>query len=115
MILPIIYLLKNAVHRFLDFFRHWYIDTPQRWHNFFILVIRRFDRVLVLKPAFVHLSYFIRGGPATISSAQGVFLVVGRVIFAAVLYLLVAIIFLLVFIAWISTPIFVVVMTYLEF
>lgn len=99
-----VYLIQRFFYRFVDFFHHWYVDGSRVIGHRFMTALTEADRSLALK---ITLRYFFRplyGDYTVIGRILGIIFRTGRIIIGAVVYVVIAFLFLLLYLAWLAVP-----------
>jgi hypothetical protein len=100
-----VYLVARFFYRILDFFHHWYVDGSRVIAHKFISTLEDADRSLALK---ITLRYFFQPlykDYTIIGRILGFVFRSIRIVIGAVVYLLVAMLFALFYLAWVAAPI----------
>lgn len=99
-----LYLFNRFLFRVSDFFHHWYLDGSQAMLHGFMSVFERLDRVFALR---VTLRYFwkpLYGDYSIVGRFFGFFFRSARVLIAVAAYLMLAVIMLAAYLAWLAVP-----------
>jgi len=100
-----VYLVERFFYRFVNFFHHWYVDGSRWLGHKFLNLLSDMDKTLAIQ---ITLRYFfapLYGDYSIIGRILGVIFRTGRIVIAAVFYLFITIIFILVYLIWIAIPV----------
>ena len=98
------YLLTRFIYRLVDFFHHWYVDGSRSIGHRFISTLEGTDRSFALK---ITLRYFFQPlykDYSIIGRILGIIFRSGRIVMGVAAYLLISLVFLAIYLAWIATP-----------
>jgi hypothetical protein len=98
------YLLYRFFYRVFDFFRHWYVGGSRVIAHYFITTLERIDRSLAIKITLTHFFEPLYKDYSIVGRIMGVVFRTIRVAIGAVVYTLVAIVFLIGYAVWIFIP-----------
>lgn len=98
------YLIGRFFYRFTDFFHHWYVDGSRAIAHRFMSAITVADRSLAIKVTARHFFEPLYGDYSAVGRVLGVIFRTGRILIGLVVYLLVAILFFVFYLAWILLP-----------
>lgn len=99
-----VYLIQRLFYRFVDFFHHWYVDGSRAIGHSFIGTLESADRSLALK---ITLKYFFRplyGDYSPVGRVLGIIFRTFRILIGAVVYAVVAALFVAFYVAWLAVP-----------
>lgn len=98
------YLVQRFFYRLVDFFHHWYVDGSRAIGRRFIGTLEAADQAFAVK---ITLRYFFQPlykDYTVIGRIMGVVFRTGRIAIGLAVYLLVAVLFLAFYLAWLATP-----------
>lgn len=100
----VVYLGQRFIYRILDFFHHWYIHGSVAIGHAFMGAITAADRSLALKVTLRHFFEPLYKDYSAIGRILGVVFRTGRILVAGVAYVVLALIFLAAYLAWLAIP-----------
>ena len=102
------YLFSSLVDRITDFFIHWYADGFRMWGHSLISFMEAVDRRLAFKITIKHLFQPLYQDRSFIGYILGFIFRCGRLIIGTVIYAIILIIAILIYLAWVTVPIYVI-------
>jgi hypothetical protein len=100
------YLFIRFFYRLKEFLRHWYFDSFRLYSNFVISLLEKLDRRLAFKVTLQHLFQPLYQDQTTIGFILGFFFRSARLIVGGFIYLIMAFIAVLVYLAWLAVPLY---------
>jgi hypothetical protein len=110
-----LYLAERFLFRIVDFFHHWYIDASRVFFHRFVSILEDLDYTFAVHITLRHFFEPLYKDYSIIGRIMGVVFRSLRVIIGGAIYLLIAILFLCAYVAWLSLPLTIVFMTYAHF
>lgn len=101
----LVYLANRFIYRVGDFFHHWYMDGSRAIGRKFLTVLSDLDRTFALRVTLKHFFQPLYKDYSAMGRILGIIFRTGRVIVAAVIYLVVILIGALIYIAWLAVPV----------
>lgn len=98
------YILARLFFRIGDFFHHWYVDASRYIFHYFISFLENVDQGLAFRVTLRHLGEPLYGDYSFIGRIIGFIFRSIRLFFGLIIYILLGIIFLLFYLAWILLP-----------
>jgi hypothetical protein len=98
------YLAQRFFYRIVDFFHHWYVDGSRVIGHRFISTLEAADRSLAFK---ITVRYFFQPlyrDYSVVGRVLGFIFRTGRILIGGVVYLIVAVLFLAFYLAWLAVP-----------
>lgn len=98
------YLAQRAFYRFVDFFHHWYVDGSRVFAHRFVNTLEVADQTFAVK---ITLRYFFQPlyrDYTVIGRILGVVFRSGRILIGLAIYVLITMLFILVYLAWLAVP-----------
>jgi len=99
------YLVQRFVYRFVDFFHHWYVDGSRFLGHKFVTLLADMDKTLAIQITARYFFAPLYGDYSVIGRILGVIFRAFRIAIAAVFYLFITIIFVIVYALWVAAPI----------
>lgn len=99
-----IYLVQRFFYRAVDFFHHWYVDGSRAIGHRFIAAMEEADRSLAVKITAQHFFRPLYGDYSPVGRVVGVIFRAGRIVIGLVVYAVIAVLFLLFYLAWLAVP-----------
>lgn len=103
--ISLVYLAGRVLYRIGDFFRHWYVDGSRWFIHGFVLYLEALDRTFALRVTARHFWEPLYKDYSPVGRVLGVVFRSARVCAALAAYLLVACVFLAIYLAWLSIPV----------
>ena len=100
-----VYLIQRLFYRVGDFFHHWYVDGSRTIGNKFIVTLEAADQSFAVKITLRHFFEPLYKDYSVIGRILGVVFRTGRVLVGGVFYLLIALVFAVVYLAWLLVPV----------
>ena len=100
-----VYLVWRFFYRIADFFHDWYIDGSRFLGHKFYALLLDMDRTLAIQITMRHFFEPLYGDYSVVGRVVGMIFRTGRIIIAAVFYVFITILFMIVYLAWIAAPI----------
>ncbi|MDR3581652.1 MAG: hypothetical protein P4L67_00045 [Candidatus Pacebacteria bacterium] len=104
----IVYLGQRFFYRIFDFFHHWYVDGTYAIGRRFMATIEAADRSLALKVTIRHFFEPLYKDYTIIGRILGVVFRTFRVAIGAVVYLFLAAMFIVIYLAWLAIPVLII-------
>ena len=98
------YLLHRFFYRIFTFFRHWYLDGSRSFARAFMATLEYIDRSLAVKITLEHFFEPLYKDYSLIGRILGVIFRSVRVVIGVAVYVIVAIVFLCAYLAWVAVP-----------
>ena len=98
------YLIQRFLYRIGDFFHHWYVDGSRAFGNQFMLTLTALDQTFAIAITARHFFEPLYKDYSVIGRILGVIFRTGRILIGSIVYLVVAILFIAVYLLWISIP-----------
>lgn len=102
------YLIERFFYRIIDLFHHWYVDGSRVIGHRFITALEAADRSLALK---ITIRYFFQPlyrDYSVVGRILGVIFRTGRILIGAVVYAVIAVLFLAFYLAWLAAPVIII-------
>lgn len=99
------YLIQRFFYRIFDFFHHWYVDGSQFFRRRCIGVLAAVDRIFAITITLRHFLKPLYPDHVVIGRILGVIFRTGKILVGAVVYLFVALLFLVSYLIWILIPV----------
>lgn len=99
------YAVRRFVFRFTDFFHHWYVDASRRFLGSFFSLFKTLDETLAIKITLRYFFHPLYGDYTVMGRILGVVFRSGRVALGFVVYVILAVLFLAVYGAWLLFPV----------
>ncbi len=99
------YLVGRFIYRIFDFFHHWYADASKVFFHKFISFLESLDQTIAMR---VTLRYFFQPlfkDYTFIGRILGVVFRTGRILIGLAVYAFVFVIFLAIYVLWLSAPV----------
>lgn len=99
-----LYLLNRLFFRVSDFFHHWYLDGSRVILHRFTSTFENLDQTFALR---VTLRYFwkpLYGDYSIVGHILGFFFRTARILIGSVIYLILAVVMLAIYLAWLALP-----------
>ena len=96
------YLTNHFFYRFVEFLRHWYVDSFKIYSHFIISLLEKFDRKLAFKVNVKHLFHPLYQDQSLIGYTLGFFFRSARLIFGGVIYILIIAVAIIIYLAWLA-------------
>ena len=100
-----VYIAQRAVYRLGDFFHHWYVDGSRRLIHDLVARLEELDKSFAFKVTIQHFFEPLYKDYSIIGRILGVLFRSGRVAVGGFAYAVFSIIFLAIYLIWISIPI----------
>lgn len=100
----LVYLLHRALYRLGDFFHHWYIDGTRAFAHKFISLLEELDRTFAISITFRYLFQPLYKDYSVVGRIVGFVFRSGRILIGGVVYVFVAVLFLVAYFAWLVIP-----------
>ncbi len=100
----LVYLVQRFFYRIFEFFHHWYIDGSRMVGRRFMDALTAADRSLALKITLRHFFEPLYKDYSVIGRILGVVFRTGRIMVGLAIYLLLAALFLTLYVAWLGIP-----------
>lgn len=100
----VVYLAHRFAYRFTDFFRHWYIDGSRAFGRRFMATLTTADQSFAVAITLRHFFEPLYKDYTLIGRVMGIVFRAIRVAIGAVCYLILALVFAAVYLAWIAIP-----------
>ncbi|HEY4523279.1 MAG TPA: hypothetical protein VJK04_00185 [Candidatus Paceibacterota bacterium] len=94
------YILYRAVHRFSEFFRHWYVRSFILWTHNTLTFLENLDRVFALKITLRHFGEPLYQDRSVVGYILGFIFRSGRIVISAFLYGVIVITAAAIYVAW---------------
>jgi len=98
------YLIQRFFYRIGDFFHHWYADGTRVFANRLMVTLEAADQAFAVKITLRHFFEPLYKDYTIIGRIMGVIFRTGRVLIGGVIYLAIAIVFLVVYLIWLAIP-----------
>jgi len=98
----LVYLISRFFWRIGEFIHHWYIHGSRNLSHFFISFLEKLDQTFALKITVQHFFRPLYKDYTVIGRVLGVIFRSGRIVVASIIYLFFSLIFLAIYLAWIS-------------
>jgi hypothetical protein len=98
------YLIHRFFYRIADFFHHWYVGGSRAIAHRFISTLEDLDQSFAVAVTFRYLFQPLYKDYSIIGRILGLIFRTGRMIIGGVVYLVIAIMFLAFYLAWIALP-----------
>lgn len=98
------YLLHRFFYRIFYFFRSWYVGGSRMIAHGFISVLESMDRSLAVKITLAHFFEPLYKDYSIIGRILGIIFRFFRVVIGAVIYAVVAVFFIVAYVAWVAVP-----------
>lgn len=102
--ISVIYIIYRAFYRLGDFFHNWYVHGSRNLAHFFLSVFERFDRVFAVRITLRYFFHPLYKDYSIIGRILGIIFRSGRILIGVSFYVLLAVIFLAIYVAWFSVP-----------
>jgi hypothetical protein len=100
----LVYLLQRFFYRIFEFFHHWYINGSRAIGRGFMGALTSADHSLALKITLRHFFDPLYGDYSVIGRILGIIFRSGRIAIGTVVYVILAAVFLLIYLVWIAIP-----------
>lgn len=100
----IVYLAWRFLYRFLDFFRHWYIDGTRAFGRRFMATLTAADQSFAVAITLRHFFEPLYKDYSIIGRILGIVFRSARVVIGGVCYLFLALAFAIAYLAWLAIP-----------
>jgi hypothetical protein len=100
-----IYLIQRFFYRIADFFHHWYVDGSRAIGNQFMVTLQATDQTFAIKITLRHFFEPLYKDYSIIGRILGIIFRIGRIIIGGVVYLVIAVAFAIVYVAWLAIPV----------
>lgn len=99
-----VYLVYRFFYRIVDFFRHWYIGGSRVIAHRFISALEDADRAFAVKITFQHFFEPLYKDYTAIGRILGFIFRTGRIVIGSIAYAIIAVVFAVIYIVWVSIP-----------
>lgn len=106
--ISLVYLLRHAGWRILEFFRHWYLDGFLRAGGWALSVLERLDRIFAVRISFKNLFKPLYQDYSLIGYLWGFVFRSVRVTTGGLIYLFLVLVAIGLYLAWAATPIYII-------
>ncbi len=100
----LVYLANRALYRVIDFFHHWYWDGSRNFARAFIAFLENLDRTFAVRLTFKFLFQPLYKDYSPVGRVLGVIFRSGRIATGLAVYVFFALIFFLLYLAWLLLP-----------
>ena len=100
----VIYLINRFFYRLFDFFHHWYVDGSRLFGRKFIGALTELDKTFAVRVTLKHFFEPLYKDYTIIGRIMGAIFRTFRVLIGAVIYLVVAVVAVALYIAWLAIP-----------
>ncbi len=100
-----IYLLDRFVYRVVDFFHHWYVDGSRSMMHRFVNALAAADTIFAVEITLRHFFEPLYRDYSPVGRVVGVIFRAGRILVGIAAYAVLAIVFLLIYVAWLALPV----------
>ena len=100
----IVYLTWRLLYCFLDFFHHWYVDGSRTFGRHFMTTLTAADRSLAVAITLRHFFEPLYKDYSVVGRIIGIVFRAGRIFIGGVIYLVIAIAFVVVYLFWLAIP-----------
>jgi len=98
------YLFHRLFYRIFDFFRHWYVGGSRMIAHVFISTLEHMDRSFAVKITIAHFFEPLYKDYSVVGRVLGIIFRVFRIAIGAAIYVVIAVFFLIGYLAWIAVP-----------
>ncbi len=98
------YLIHRFFYRIADFFHHWYVDGSRVIAHRFVSTLEDLDQSFAVAVTFRYLFQPLYKDYSVIGRILGLIFRTGRLIVGGIVYLVIAIVFLAFYLAWVALP-----------
>ncbi len=102
------YLLYRFLYRVFDFFRHWYVGGSRVIGHGFMSVLESADRSFAVRITFKHFFEPLYKDYSIIGRILGVIFRSGRILIGLCVYAIIAVLFIIIYIAWLLIPVIII-------
>lgn len=106
--ISLIYLLRHAGYRILEFFRHWYLDGFWRAGGWTLSVLERLDRIFAVRINFNNLFKPLYQDYSLIGYLWGFLFRSARVLVGGIIYLAIALAAAGLYLIWAAAPVYII-------
>jgi hypothetical protein len=100
----LVYLVQRFFYRLFDFFHHWYVDGSRWFGRKFIGTLTDLDKTFALRVTVEHFFEPLFGDYTIIGRIMGAIFRTFRVLVGVIVYVVVAIIAAVFYLAWLAIP-----------
>ena len=100
-----VYLVQRFFYRLADLFHHWYVDGSRAIGHRFIATLEEADRSLAVKITIQYLFRPLYGDYTLVGRILGIIFRTARILIGAAIYAVIALLFLLFYLAWLAAPV----------
>ncbi len=99
-----VYIVNRFLYRLFDFFHHWYVDGSKVFFHHFISFLERLDQVFAVRITLRCFFQPLYKDYTIIGRILGVIFRAGRIVIGASVYLLIAFVFVIIYVVWLLIP-----------
>ena len=99
-----VYLIQRFFYRIYDFFHHWYVDGSRAFGRKYIQLLSDIDVTFAVKITLRHFFEPLYRDYSIIGRILGIPFRTGRILIGGGIYLVISIIFLVIYLAWLAIP-----------
>ena len=103
-----IYIFNRLFYRFLEFFRHWYLNSFRVFGRFIVFLFGKLERRFALRVTLKHFFEPLYQDRSLIGYILGFIFRTGRLIFGGVIYLILLAMAVFIYSIWLAIPIFII-------
>ncbi|MBI2623126.1 MAG: hypothetical protein HYW65_00930 [Candidatus Liptonbacteria bacterium] len=100
----LVYLVRRALFRIADFFRHWYVDASRALSHRFISTLEAADQRIAFRVTLRHFFEPLYGDYSIVGRVLGLVFRSGRTLLGALCYAGIAAMYVILFAAWYAVP-----------
>jgi len=104
----VIYLFNRFFYRIFEFLEHWYIGSFKVYSHFFISFLEKLDRTFAFKITLRNLFQPLYSDRSFIGYILGFFFRSGRLFISGILYLIIIVLAIFIYLAWLLVPIYII-------
>src|SRR3989338_6587640 len=110
----IVYITHRALYRLGDFFHHWYVSGSRYFFHIFISRLEELDKGFAFKVTVKHFFEPLYKDYSILGRILGILFRSGRIVVGGVVYAIMAVVFVVVYLLWISIPIGLIIYAFLK-
>lgn len=103
-----IYLFNRFFYRIFEFLEHWYIGSFKVYSHFFISFLEKLDRIFAFKITLRNILQPLYSDRSFIGYVLGFFFRGWRLIIGGILYLIIIVLAIFIYLAWLLVPIYII-------
>jgi len=104
----VIYLFNRFFYRIFEFLEHWYRGSFRVYSHFFISLLEKLDRTFAFKITLRNIFQPLYSDRSFIGYILGFFFRSGRLFISGILYLIIIVLAIFIYLAWLLVPIYII-------